>query len=83
MNAIAATGAYCLIMASTLILRAALRYFSDSDRKEVDKCDIPRKAVRTARIEKGSRAMTSPRKKGSFRRGTIMPVHHKQQDAAK
>jgi hypothetical protein len=41
MNAIAATGAYCRIIASTLIFRAALRYFSDSDRSEVDKWDIP------------------------------------------
>ena len=41
MNTIAATGAYCRIIAWTLILRAALRYFSDSDRSDVDKCDIP------------------------------------------
>ena len=37
----AATGAYCRIIAWKLMLRAALRYFSDSDRSDVDKCDIP------------------------------------------
>lgn len=36
-------GAYCRIMALKLMLRAALRYFSDSERREVDKCDIPKK----------------------------------------
>jgi len=41
MNTIAATGAYCRIIAWTLMLRAALRYFSDSDRSDVDRCDIP------------------------------------------
>ena len=29
-------------MAWKLMLRAALRYFSDSERSELDKCDIPR-----------------------------------------
>ena len=38
---IAPNGAYCRSMALKLMLRAALRYFSDSDRREVDKCDIP------------------------------------------
>ena len=38
-------GAYCRIMALKLILRAALRYFSDSERSEVDRCDIPRKSI--------------------------------------
>lgn len=34
-------GAYCRSIAWKLIFRAALRYFSDSDRSDVDKCDIP------------------------------------------
>ena len=34
-------GAYCRIIACMLIFRAALRYFSDSDRSDVDRCDIP------------------------------------------
>ena len=34
-------GAYCRIIAWMLIFRAALRYFSDSERSEVDRCDIP------------------------------------------
>lgn len=38
----AARGAYCRNMALKLMLRAALRYFSDSERSELDKCDIPR-----------------------------------------
>ena len=42
-KSIAPKGAYCRIMALKLILRAALRYFSDSERSELDKCDIPRK----------------------------------------
>lgn len=37
----AAIGAYWRIIALTLMLRAALRYFSDSARREVDKCDMP------------------------------------------
>jgi hypothetical protein len=37
----AATGAYFRIIAWILTLRAALRYFSDSDRSDVDRCDIP------------------------------------------
>lgn len=41
MNTMAASGAYCRIIAETLIFRAALRYFSDSERREVDKWDIP------------------------------------------
>jgi hypothetical protein len=41
---IAPKGAYCRSMALKLMLRAALRYFSDSERSELDKCDIPRKA---------------------------------------
>jgi hypothetical protein len=43
MRSIAPKGAYCRIMALKLMLRAALRYFSDSERSELDKCDIPRK----------------------------------------
>jgi hypothetical protein len=43
MRSIAPKGAYCRIMALKLMLRAALRYFSDSERSEVDKCDIPRR----------------------------------------
>jgi hypothetical protein len=34
-------GAYFLMRACRLIFRAALRYFADSERSEVDKCDIP------------------------------------------
>jgi hypothetical protein len=44
MNSMAPKGAYCRIMALKLMLRAALRYFSDSERSEVDKCDIPKKS---------------------------------------
>jgi hypothetical protein len=47
MNSIAPKGAYCRIMALQLMLRAALRYFSDSERSEVDKCDIPRKKAKS------------------------------------
>jgi hypothetical protein len=36
-------GAYCRIIALKLMFRAALRYFSDSERSELDRCDIPRK----------------------------------------
>lgn len=41
MKATAPSGAYCRNMAWKLMLRAALRYFSDSERKEVDKWDMP------------------------------------------
>jgi hypothetical protein len=41
-KSMAPKGAYCRIMALKLMLRAALRYFSDSERSELDKCDIPR-----------------------------------------
>jgi len=41
MNTMAATGAYCRSIAWKLMFRAALRYFSDSDRSDVDRCDIP------------------------------------------
>jgi hypothetical protein len=44
MKSIAPKGAYCRSMALKLMFRAALRYFSDSERRELDKCDIPRKA---------------------------------------
>jgi len=47
-KSIAPKGAYCRIMALKLMLRAALRYFSDTERSEVDKCDIPRKSIVTA-----------------------------------
>jgi hypothetical protein len=50
-KSIAPKGAYCRIMALKLMLRAALRYFSDSERSELDKCDIPReksKSIATA-----------------------------------
>jgi hypothetical protein len=47
-KSMAPKGAYCRIMALKLMLRAALRYFSDSERSEVDKCDIPRKSIVTA-----------------------------------
>lgn len=36
-----AIGAYFLIMACRLMLRAALRYLADSERSEVDRCDMP------------------------------------------
>ena len=53
MNTIAATGAYFRSIACTLMFRAALRYFSDSDRRDVDKWDIPT----TSRLDKlGKRA---------------------------
>jgi hypothetical protein len=38
----APNGAYCRNIALKLMLRAALRYFSDSVRSELDKCDIPK-----------------------------------------
>jgi hypothetical protein len=41
MNAMAANGAYWRIMALMLIFLAAFRYFSDSERREVDRWDIP------------------------------------------
>jgi hypothetical protein len=41
-KSIAPKGAYCRSMALKLMLRAALRYFSDSERSELDRCDIPR-----------------------------------------
>ena len=37
----AASGAYLRIIACTLMFLAAFLYFSDSERKDVDKCDIP------------------------------------------
>ena len=40
-NATAANGAYCRIMACMLMFLAALRYLSDSVRREVERCDIP------------------------------------------
>lgn len=40
-KSMAPNGAYCRSMALKLMLRAALRYFSDSVRRDVDKCDIP------------------------------------------
>jgi hypothetical protein len=40
-SATAPNGAYCRMSAWMFIFLAALRYLSDSERKEVDKCDIP------------------------------------------
>lgn len=40
-NTTAASGAYCRSIAWKLMLRAALRYFSESVRSDCDKCDIP------------------------------------------
>jgi hypothetical protein len=57
----AARGAYCRIMALKLMLRAALRYFSDSERRELDRCDIPRgqhKLLRTRSMGTGLEAHT-------------------------
>lgn len=39
-NTTAAIGAYWRIIACTFMFRAALRYFSDSERSDVDRCDI-------------------------------------------
>ena len=39
-------GAYCRIIACMLIFLAARRYFSDSDRSDVDKWDMPEYARR-------------------------------------
>ena len=51
-------GAYCRIIAWMLIFRAARRYFSDSERSDVDRCDMPGvravnidASVRRARVE--------------------------------
>ena len=41
MRATAPMGAYCRIIALMLIFLAARRHFSDSDRSEVDKWDMP------------------------------------------
>ena len=41
MKSIAPKGAYWRSIALKLMFRAALRYFSDSERNELDKCDIP------------------------------------------
>jgi hypothetical protein len=41
MDTMAATGAYFQIIAQVLVLRAALRHFSDPDHGDADKCDIP------------------------------------------
>lgn len=40
-SATAPSGAYWRNMACKLIFLAAFRYFSDSERKDVDRCDIP------------------------------------------
>lgn len=40
------TGAHFRINISKFMLRAALRYFADSDRSEVESVDIPEGAVR-------------------------------------
>jgi hypothetical protein len=45
-SAIAPTGAYWRIIALKLMFRAALWYFFDSVRKEVERCDIPERPVR-------------------------------------
>lgn len=42
MKMTAPNGAYCRSIAWMLIFRAALRYFSDSLRREDERCDIPR-----------------------------------------
>lgn len=42
MNMTAPNGAYCRSIAWMLIFRAALRYFSDSLRREDERCDIPK-----------------------------------------
>lgn len=43
MKATAPSGAYWRIIALMLIFLAAFLYFSDSDRRDVDRCDIPRR----------------------------------------
>lgn len=40
-SATAPNGAYCRMSAWMFMFLAALRYFSDSERREVDRCDIP------------------------------------------
>lgn len=45
-------GAYFLMRACRLIFRAALRYFADSERSDVDKCDIPTWSVPVFQVEK-------------------------------
>lgn len=41
MKPTAPSGAYWRIIALMLIFLAAFRYFSDSDRRDVERCDIP------------------------------------------
>jgi hypothetical protein len=67
-KSIAPKGAYCRIIALKLMFRAALRYFSDSERSEVDKCDIPRKSIVASCLETTSehlRSSESPRHNNS------------------
>jgi hypothetical protein len=49
MNATAANGAYWRIIALILIFLAAFRYFSDSERREVDRWDIPGDIIRSGK----------------------------------
>jgi len=55
MKPIAPIGAHCRINASMLIFRAAFLYFSVSERREVDRCDIPgrREGFFSKRISNG------------------------------
>lgn len=52
-RAIAPIGAYWRIMALRLMFRAAFRYFSDSERSEVERCDIPEGLVKQGLNEGG------------------------------
>lgn len=54
-NSTPPSGAYCRNMAWMLMFRAALRYFSDSDRRDVDRCDIPAGPFPLAQVEKTRR----------------------------
>lgn len=62
-KAIPPTGAHFRNIAWRLILRAALRYFADSDRSEVDKVDMPgrRVSILARSTECDSRSKLSPR----------------------
>jgi len=52
-NATAPNGAYWRIMALILIFLAAFRYFSDSERREVDRWDIPNTVICRQRQDLG------------------------------
>jgi hypothetical protein len=55
---IAPSGAYLRSMAWKLMFRAAFRYFSDSERSEVERWDIPAAYVKTLARERYAEVRT-------------------------